>query len=390
MPCPCVNHTIVAMVTRRHAVDFAAGPANNVGRPVAEKASVPIRPRSTWRIIDANLNRAREAARVAEEYARFALDSVEQARRLKEIRHRLRELAGRFGPRLIAARDTPGDVGTEIATPAEGERATSAAVAAAALKRLQEALRVIEEYAKTECMAAAEQAETLRYEAYAIETDLLAPRRLADAGLYVIVITARCQGRDVIEVTRAAIRGGADIIQLREKEMGGAELLALAKSLRAVTAELGALLIINDCVEVAAAADADGVHLGPDDLPAAEARALLGPGAILGVSARSGDAARQAAADGADYLGVGAVFPTGTKAGADVGGPDRIREVSAAVSIPVYPIGGITADNVASVVAAGADRVAVCSAVIGAGDVEAAARAIKNQLPMSVEEDADE
>ena len=147
---------------------------------------------AAWRIVDANLNRAREAARVAEEYARFALDSADLAARLKSLRHKLRSLAADFGSDgLLAARDTPGDVGTKLATESEGERATNADVAAAALKRLQEALRVIEEYAKIGRPSVAAAAEAMRYEAYAIESDLLAPRlRLRDARLYVIVTTA--------------------------------------------------------------------------------------------------------------------------------------------------------------------------------------------------------
>lgn len=347
--------------------------------------------RRALRIIDANLNRAREAARVAEEYARFALDSAAHARRLKEARHDLRELAEMFDGgtgRVVAARDTAGDVGTQISTPSEARRDTPADVAAAALKRLQEALRVIEEYGKTECPAAAARAEALRYRIYTIETELSAPRRLADARLCVIVTAGLCGGRDPVEVARAAIRGGAGMIQLREKEMDGADFLALAKRLRGVTAEAGAVFVVNDRADIAAASDADGVHLGQTDLGCAEARRLLGAGAVIGVSAGSVEQARQAAQDGADYVGVGAVFATETKAGANVRGLELVRTVTSELSVPVYAIGGIRAENVGSVVAAGAGRVAVCSGIISAGDVEAAARDIKEQLPSAAAEDA--
>lgn len=351
--------------------------------------------RGALRIIDANLNRAREAARAAEEYARFVLDSAETARRLKQLRHKLRDLAETLDAgtgRLIAARDTPRDVGTRISTPSESRRATSADVAAAALKRLEEALRVVEEYAKTRSPDAARSAEALRYEAYAIESELLGPRpRLEGARLYVIVTTALCGGRDAAEVTRSAIGGGAEIIQLREKQMDGAKFLAAAKRLREVTAELGALFIVNDRADVAAASDADGVHLGQADLPCGEARDMLGSGAVVGVSTHSIEQARRAADDGADYIGVGTVFATETKPPDRLAGLEYVRAVADEVTIPFFAIGGINAGNMPSVLEAGADRVAVCSAVIAADDPEAAATEIRGLLPRPASEgEADE
>jgi thiamine-phosphate pyrophosphorylase len=339
--------------------------------------------RTAWRILDANLNRAREAARVAEEHARFVLDSAADAERLKALRHELRSLAETLGPdRLLGARDTPGDVGTGVRAPTEAERSCPADVLTAAFKRLEEALRVLEEYAKPERHEAAAVAEALRYRVYEIESCLLAPRaRVRAAALYVIVTGELCGGRDPAEVARAAARGGAGMLQLREKSLEAAALLDRAKRLRAVASELGTLFVVNDRADLAAAAEADGVHVGQEDLPCAAARRLLGAGAVVGVSARSVEEARRAQGDGADYVGVGTMFATATKAGARVGGPDLLREVSAAVSIPVYPIGGITAENVSELVAVGAERAAVCRAVISADDPEAAARALRAQLP---------
>ncbi len=338
---------------------------------------------AAFRIVDANLNRAREAARVAEEYARFALDSADLAARLKNMRHKLRSLASDLGAdTLLAARDTPGDVGTKLATESEGSRATDADVAAAALKRLQEALRVIEEYAKIEQPAAASAAETLRYEAYAIESDLLAPRRrVRDARLYVVVTTALCEGRDPADVARAAIRGGAGIVQLREKEMPAGEFLALARQLRTVCSEERALFIVNDRIDIAAASGADGVHLGQTDVSCVEARKLLGSGAIVGVSTHAIEEARQAEADGADYIGVGTIFATQTKVPKQLAGLEYVRAIASEIRIPGYPIGGMKAGVIPSVVEAGADRVAVCTAIIAADDVEAAAREINALLP---------
>jgi len=371
--------------SRPVAVDLAPLRANNEGGTIKEKKGLATAWRSTFRLIDANLNRAREAARVAEEYARFVLDSAEHSRRLKDVRHKLRGLAAVLDAgsgRLLAARDTPGDVGTDIGTPSEAARGSTAEVAAASLKRLEEALRVIEEYAKTERPEAAAAAEALRYETYAIESGLLGPRgRLRDARLYVIVTAGLCRGRDVADVARAAVRGGAEIIQLREKEMEGREFLAAARRLRAATGELGALFIVNDRVDVAAAAGADGVHLGQTDLPPTEARKLLGPGAIIGVSTHSIEEARRAVADGADYIGVGTIFATQTKVPKRLAGLEYVRAVASETRIPGYPIGGMNADTIPSVLEAGGDRAAVCTAIIAADDIEAAARRIRNLLP---------
>ncbi len=350
---------------------------------------MPHRLNAISRILDANLNRAREAARVAEEHARFALDSSDMAARLKDIRHKLRDLAAALASdKLLAARDTPGDIGTELTAPGETRRDAEPDVPRAALKRLQEALRVIEEYAKLGKPDAAAAAQALRYDTYAIESDLFGPRsRLRDARLYVIVTTSLCKGRDPVDVTRAAVRGGSGIVQLREKEMDGGEFLALARTLRAVCSELGALFIVNDRVDIAAASDADGVHLGETDVPLADARRLLGAGAIIGVSTHAIEEARQAEADGADYIGVGTIFATQTKVPKRLAGLDYVREVASEIRIPGYPIGGMKAEVIPSVVEAGADRVAVCTAIISADDVEAAAREIRDLLPSGEGED---
>ena len=141
------------------------------------------------------------------------------------------------------------------------------------------------------------------------------------------------------------------------------------------------LLIINDRPDVAALCGADGVHVGQDDLPVADARRIVGAGRLVGVSTHTLAQARPAAADGADYIGVGPMFATATKDAGPVAGPQLLRQVAAEVPLPHVAIGGITADNVAQLVAAGARRVAVCSAVIAAADPQAAARAIVEQLP---------
>ncbi|UCH35004.1 MAG: thiamine phosphate synthase [Armatimonadota bacterium] len=202
-------------------------------------------------------------------------------------------------------------------------------------------------------------------------------------GLY--VITERWQGRSHADVARAALAGGAKTIQLRDKGMAVRELFATARELREMCEQAGALFIVNDRLDVALAAQAHGVHLGDEDLPVADARRALAGWErrrfIIGASAATVKEAQQAVADGADYLGVGAMFATDTKpdAGAPVG-PQRLAEIRREVSLPLVAIGGITIDNAADVVRAGADAVAVISAVSRAEDMEAAVRHLADAI----------
>ena len=193
----------------------------------------------------------------------------------------------------------------------------------------------------------------------------------------------RCsRGRSHLEVAEAAIRGGADVIQLRDKEAPGGRLYEVALSLRKLTRDAGIPFLVNDRLDVAMAVDADGVHLGQEDLPASAARRILGPGKLLGVSAETEEAALLAERDGADYLGVGPVFEArGTKP--DAGTPRglaRISLIRAASRLPIVAIGGIDAGNARQVLEAGADAVAVISAVVSADDIEEAARRLKRSL----------
>jgi thiamine-phosphate pyrophosphorylase len=181
--------------------------------------------------------------------------------------------------------------------------------------------------------------------------------------------------RALPDVVRAAIRGGATVIQLRDKGACTRDLIELGRALLVVTRPAGVPLIVNDRIDVALAIDAEGVHVGQDDMPAPLARRLLGPDRILGVSAGTVEEALQAQRDGADYLGTGDVYGTPTKADAGVPiGVAGLAEVVRAVSIPVVAIGGIKPDNAAAALQAGASGIAVISAVIGAPDPEAAAR----------------
>ena len=180
------------------------------------------------------------------------------------------------------------------------------------------------------------------------------------------------------DVARAALEGGATLIQLRDKTLPARALWQVALELRRLTRDRGAAFVVNDRLDIALAAEADGVHLGATDVPISVARRLLGPKAVIGASAANAEEARAAEAEGASYLGVGPVFTTSSKpdAGAAIG-TAPLREISDAVSLPVLAIGGINCENVAAALTAGADGVAVISAVADADDMVAAARALR-------------
>jgi len=184
-------------------------------------------------------------------------------------------------------------------------------------------------------------------------------------------------GRSIVDVTRAALRAGAPSIQLRGKDLPAREQVELARALLALTRPAGALLWVNDRLDVALAAGADGVHLGQDDIPLQATRRIVPPGFLVGISAETPELAQAAERGGADYVGTGPVYPTGSKADAgDAVGRERIAEVSRAVRIPIVAIGGISESNAADVIRAGAAGVAVISAVMRAAEPESATRAL--------------
>ena len=198
--------------------------------------------------------------------------------------------------------------------------------------------------------------------------------------LYVILDRDAARGRDVLWLLDAVLDGGCRMVQLREKRMPLADLYPLARALAERCRHAGALFIVNDRADLALAVDADGLHVGQDDLPAAVARRLLPPGKILGVSTHSPAQARQALRDEADYIAVGSIFPTGTKAQFQLVGPDLVRTLRPEIPVPLVGIGGITLDNADEVITAGADAVAVISAVCAAPEPEAATRRLMERL----------
>jgi thiamine-phosphate pyrophosphorylase len=197
--------------------------------------------------------------------------------------------------------------------------------------------------------------------------------------LYVITDMTIGGGRTHAEIARLAVLGGADMIQLRDKGRSCAELTAIGREIVAITRKAGAIFIVNDRLDVAMACGADGVHLGQDDLGVSTARQIAPPGYIIGVSVSTVREAVDAVRDGADYLAISPTFSTASKGNAGPGlGLDRLREIRRAVGIPLIAIGGINRRNVRDVIAAGADGIAVISAVVAAPDITAAARELKD------------
>ncbi|HVK08196.1 MAG TPA: thiamine phosphate synthase [Gemmataceae bacterium] len=337
------------------------------------------------RVVDANANRAREALRVLDDYCRFVLDDALLTEEVKATRHALVEILNRVPAGvLIEARDTAGDVGTGITAAGEMVRGSPAEVARVNLKRLQEALRSLEEFGKLLSADLAAGFEAVRYRAYTLERTLstggAARERLAGSKLYVLLTGKACTA--ALDWTiREAADGGADIFQLREKDLTDRELIERARHVRRWTRETRTLFIMNDRPDIARLVEADGVHLGQDDMSVRDARRVLGPGPLIGVSTHTPEQVRRAVLDGASYIGVGPVFPSSTKAFARLAGREFIQEAAALTTLPAFAIGGINLETIVRAVAAGARRVAVSAVVCTSENPAATAAGLRAVLP---------
>lgn len=336
------------------------------------------------RIIDANLNRAREALRTIEDYARFALDDADAAIAGKRARHDLQTIVARLGAdNLLAARDIDGDVGRDAKTSRELNRTTAESVLRAAFGRLTEALRTIGEWAKLENPDVAAVAEHSRYAAYELEQRILLRgdlrARFRDVRAYVLLTSALCR-RDWFETAEMALCGGAGCLQLREKDLDGAELLARARRLRELTRAHNALLAINDRPDIARLCNADIVHVGQSDLSVRDVRRIAGTEVLVGKSTHTPEQFEAALAESSDYIAIGPMFATDTKPQERIAGVETLRTLAPRTELPVVAIGGITAQNVAKIAPAGANCVAVCAAVLGSDDPEAATRALVTEM----------
>lgn len=325
-----------------------------------------------YRILDANLNRCLEGLRVVEEYLRFGCQDAYLAGLCKQLRHDLASWSAVFPVnRLHAARDTIHDVGTQVETVGEYQRTDLHAVVAANCKRVQQALRSLEEYGKIVAIDAVRQVEQLRYRAYMLERAITTTQfncaQLRDVRLCVLV-DGRASLGHFVRLVQDVVRGGANMLQLRDKHLNDSQLLERARAARELTRQVNVLLIVNDRPDLAAIADADGVHLGQDDLPVAAARQILGPRRLIGVSTHNVGQVERAICDGADYIGCGPTFRSATKSFAEFPGIDFLRQVHTAFCVPAFAIGGISSSNLGEVCAAGCVRIAVSNSVVDAPD----------------------
>jgi thiamine-phosphate pyrophosphorylase len=324
------------------------------------------------RIADAASNRAREGLRVVEDYVRFVLSDAMLSRRLKGVRHRLALALGGLedAESLILARDVEGDVGTHIMTVTEQIRENPRAVLSANMKRTAEALRSLEEFAKLKDVWVAGRLEALRYDVYTLEKLVLsavaAGARMEEAYLYVLV-GGYSTFNELVWIVDEAVQGGAQVVQLREKNLPDRTLLQHAAEVRKLTSRSGVKFIVNDRPDIARIVGADGVHLGQEDLTVRDAMRVMGTSATVGVSTHDVAQIERAAVDGATYLGVGPVFPSHTKQFDELAGLDFVREAAATTTRPWFAIGGITSKNLDWVLEAGARRIAVSSWIVHAG-----------------------
>jgi thiamine-phosphate pyrophosphorylase len=305
--------------------------------------------------MDANFNRAREAARLVEEYCRFVVNSQSLTQRAKTLRHELCAAMGNLDTtRLMAARDTAADVGAGKTVPKQLVRSGLADCLTAGCKRLTEALRALAETTQAVEPEVSATMEKLRFDAYALEKDIVLfaepARKFEQVRLYVI-ITSNLPV-DIISLATKCAAGGADCIQLRVKDMPDNSLLAVAAQCVRICAEAGVVSIINDRADIAVAAGADGIHLGQEDLPVSEVRKLQTAPVIIGKSTHSLEQLARACDEPITYAALGPVFATPTKPGAEAVGLEYVARAAQRLEgsgIASVAIGGIVADNVEAI-----------------------------------------
>ena len=325
--------------------------------------------RPVYRILDASANRAGEGLRTMEEIARFVLDDPGLTSELKNQRHALIsaiEPISRYS--RLQARNTDQDVGTGISESSEYTRIDLADVVAAAASRTQQSFRVLEEYIKTIDPMISAELEQIRYRCYTASARLelrvgTADRRsrLHDCQLYVLVSTGSCES-EFQKTLEQLFTGEVDIVQLRDRSADDRTLISRARLGTSIARRLGKIFIINDRADLALAADTDGVHVGQQEIPVADARRIVGD-RLIGVSTHSLEQAHAAFEDGADYIGCGPVFSSNTKCFDRYVGTEFLSEVVKEIAMPAFAIGGIDLSNVDQVIRSGMRRVAVTAAI---------------------------
>ncbi|MBI3464719.1 MAG: thiamine phosphate synthase [Planctomycetes bacterium] len=339
------------------------------------------------RAFDAAANRAREGLRVVEDFVRFVLDDGHLTNQLKQLRHELTTVVSLVpADALYAARETQADVGAGLSSPGETSRTDASSVLAANFKLLQESLRSLEEFAKVLAPGADGLLKQLRYRSYtlerAVQITATSLARLSTARLYVLI-----DGGATLEqfttMAESLIRAGVHILQLRDKRLDDRSLIERGRRLHELTRGTQTLFIMNDRPDLATLTQADGVHVGQEELSVKDARTIVGPAALVGVSTHSLDQARRAVLDGANYIGVGPTFPSETKHFDRFTGAELLQEVAREIRLPAFAIGGIHRENLPLVLSSGITRVAVSGAITAADSPAEAARELLASLQKS-------
>ncbi len=339
---------------------------------------------STYRIIDANFNRAAEGLRTIEDFVRFDVEDLSLLTRLKHLRHDLTMAIGLLDRQLLLEnRDTRGDEGTDLTTETELHRKGIEDIVAAATNRTQQALRSLEEFGKLVSPDFSLKIKAIRYQAYdlfALVEQSYKPttKSIRDCFLYVL-IDCRLPLDQFIERAVKVSQAGVDILQIRDKNRSTAEICEYATKLKSVIDPNLTTLIINDRVDIAASLGL-GVHLGQDDLRPDHARKFLSKKCLLGISTHSIAQAHEAITQGADYIGCGPTFPSKTKSFEQFPGLPFLREVANAIDCPAFAIGGISLDRLDELFSSGIGRVAVSDAIWNAECPTKAAAAFSTRL----------
>ena len=316
--------------------------------------------RETARIIDANLNRVTEGLRVVEDVFRYARDDALMQQRLKEVRHRL--VSQMDSSSFIPFRDAASDVGLASQGSLENRRSSLNDIVRSNMKRVQEGLRVLEEVMKIESPAKAGVMKEIRYECYELERGMERMyRALLRPGLY-LILTDPPAGYDSLAEKAVAERIPA--VQLRCKDEDAGTFLRIAHAIRRLTAGTGTLFIVNDRIDIALLSEADGVHLGQDDISPQEARALAGEKMLIGLSTHTLEQVDRAQDDPIDYIGFGPAFTPFSKKNPDpVTGVEGLRKAVARSRLPVVAIGGITRERLEELAGIPCNNIACIHAV---------------------------
>lgn len=338
--------------------------------------------RAIYRIIDANLNRASEGLRVIEDGVRFVLDDRSFTEELKELRHSLAKIVEETPvfsrEELISSRNSQKDVGAQLP---EEKREEIKEMLRANFKRVEEAERSLEEFGKLLSPLMGERFRKIRFQTYCLEKKIeMRLYKKHNFSLYVITSSDLIEEEGFEMKIKEIIANGATVIQLREKILPLRAFLKIALLMRKIV-EPPIPFIINDRVDIAIACQADGVHIGQEDMPLGMARQILGEHKIIGVSTHSVKQAQQAEKEGADYIAIGPIFSTSSKPKA---GPPKgtqiISQVKEMIKIPLVAIGGINLDNIDKTLGAGADGIAVINAVFQEADVGLATKMLSEKI----------